>query len=115
MVERLHARLSARARAAHADRMIGVAFDLFGLFRLDALLCPVDRADRFAGHHAHVDAAPGRTLLAERANPPLHARNELFFGDQERDQLLRLAAAIKNDPRCPGDAASLEKISALHL
>ena len=99
MVERLHARLTARARAAHADRVIGIAFDLLGLHGLDALLLAVDRPDRLALHHAHVDAASGRALLADRADPAFLARDECVVADEQRNQLLRLAAAVEDEAR----------------
>ena len=115
MVERLHARLAAGARAAHADRVLGVALDLLRLDGLDALLLAVDRADRFALHHAHGDAAARRALLAERANPAFFSRHELVFGDEQRNQLLRLAASVEDEAGRAGDAAGFEEISSFHV
>ena len=115
MVERLHAGLPARARAAHADRMFGIALDLLRLHRLDALLLAVDRPDRLALHDANGDAASGRALLAERADPAFFAGHEPVFGDEQRNQLLRLAAPVEDEAGGARDAAGLEEISSFHL
>ena len=97
MVERLHRRLAARARAAHADRVLGIAFNLLGHHGLDALFLAVDRADRLALHHADEDAAARRARLADRMHPAFFVRHEFVRRDEQRDQLLRLAAAVEDE------------------
>ncbi len=115
MVEHLHAGLTAGAGAAHADRVIGIALDFFGLHRLAALLLTVDDADRLTLHDAHGDATARGTLLAHRPNPSLFSRHEAVFGDEQRNQLLRRAASVEDDPCSAGDTAGFEEVSAFHL
>src|SRR5204862_2873584 len=97
LIERLHAGLAARAGAALADWMIRITLNLFGLYRLHSFFLAVYRANRLALHDTHGNAASRAALLTHRPNPAFFARHERVLADEQRNQLLRLAAAIENE------------------
>jgi hypothetical protein len=114
VVERLHARLAARARAALADRMIGIALNFLCLYRFHPFLLAVDRANRLPLHHAHVEAASRAALLTHRPNPAFFAGHERVLADEQRNQLLRLAAAVENEAGRADHPACFEKLASFH-
>ena len=115
MVKRLHAGLAARARAALADRMIWIALNLLSLDRLHSFLLAVDRANRLPLHHAHVDAASRAALLTHRPSPAFFAGHERVFADEQRNQLLRLTAAVENEAGRADHSARFEELTSFHL
>src|SRR5688572_20824220 len=105
MIEDLQPGLAARARASHADGMFGVPLDLLRLDRLDAALFAIDGANRFPLHHANGDSAAGGALLTQRADPGFLTGHEAVFGDEQGNDLLRVAASIEDEAGGSGDAA----------
>jgi hypothetical protein len=114
MIERLDACLATSARATHADGMIGVAFNFFGLDGFHASLLSVDGANRLTLHDADSNAASRAALLAHGADPAFLARHECVFADEQRDELLRLPTAIEDDAGGADYAACFEKLASFH-
>jgi hypothetical protein len=115
VIEHLQPRLAARARAAHADRMFRVPLDLLRLDRLDSALLAIDGTNRFPLHHADSNAAARGALLAQCADPGFLTGHEAVFGDEQGNDLLRVAASIEDEAGGPGDAAGFEEVSPFHL
>src|SRR5262245_48473601 len=99
MIKRLHSGLPARTEAAARDGVEWIAFDL--LNRGNALADPLAFLfdDALARHQADDRPAAGSALSADRGVPLLFARDNFRIGDQQRNQLVRLATPTEDARR----------------
>jgi hypothetical protein len=54
-------------------------------------------------------------LLAEGADPSFFTGHETVFTDEQRNELLRLAASVEDESGRARDAARLEEVSSFHF
>ena len=75
--------------------------------------------DRLAREHACAErravVAAGRARLADRMDPALFVRHELVGRDEERNELLRFAAAVQEEAGGPHRRSDLQELSKIPL
>ena len=114
IVERLHRGLPARAQAAAAHRVKRVAIDFLdgGKALPNLLALQLNRA--LGLHHADDRAAARGALAADAGVPGLHAGNDRFFGNEQRDDLARRVAASARNRAARRRPHQFEKITSVH-
>src|SRR5262249_18611113 len=114
VISELNRGLSTGTQTAAADRVLRIAFELFrDRHRDDAGLPVADRVD-VGVHHADRHAAAGAAQRTHAGFPLGDPRNDVVFGDEPDDLVLRAPAARQRRGGA-GDRRQLDEVAAVHL